>query len=114
HVMTGVIARENAASLEAHGSAAVEKQLLLEHVRGVCEGSIDVAVAQRKRCSDVVDEIAVGTRRIGTDGSLPVTDRCEGLEVDPDSCGGILGRAAAFGYCHRDCLADVTDLAAGE
>ncbi len=60
-----VVARQHGAAFERHGAAAMQEQLLLEHVRRARERRVDVAVAHRNDGGDVAGEVAVHARRAG-------------------------------------------------
>ena len=101
------------ASIECAG-AAVLPQLLLEHMRGLGEGRVDVAELDLVGGDDVGGELAAD-RRCARFAALPhVGDERQELVVDRDQRGGVLGDVAVVREHHRHRLADIAHLAVGE
>ena len=65
HVGAGIVAREHRAAFKRHGAAAMERKLLLEHVRCVRERGIHVAIGHGNDGGDVAREVAVRAGRTG-------------------------------------------------
>ena len=108
----GVVAGEHRARLDRHAAAAVLPELILEDMRGVGEGGIDVAVSKLERRQHIGAERGVGPRRAVLDRVAAVADRRQRVVMHGDRGGGILGNVARVGDHHRDRLADIIDFGA--
>ncbi len=62
HVGTSIVAREHRAAFERHGAAAMHEHLVLEHMRGVLEGRIDVAIGSWARTAATLVAMPLCTR----------------------------------------------------
>jgi hypothetical protein len=64
--------------------------------------------------ADEVPGVALVDEVVAVHGGPVVHERLEGVEVDHDQVGGVLGEVAVVGDHERDRLADEADLAVGE
>ncbi len=112
----GVIApfRENAAALDRMGGAAMLPQLLVEHVRGLVEGRVGIAVGHPVGGGDVGVELAPHRRRSRLGRPAAVRHGGKHVVVDRDQRRRVLGKIAVVGQDQRDRLADVRHLPVGE
>ena len=94
------------AALDEEGSATMLEQALPEHVRGLAERLVDVAVFHRHARDDVVGSARVRGDGRGFDGRPHVGHRGQDLVVDLDEAGRILRDIAAVGDDDGDWLAD--------
>ena len=112
HVTARIVIGQYGAPFERHGAAAMERQLLLEHMCRARKCSVDVAIGHGNDGGNVGGKIAVSADRAGSRGSAIVAHRRQDLEIDLHRRGGVL-RQVAVGRDHdRDGLADITDLVA--
>ena len=114
HVGGRIVARQHGAAFQGHGRAAMQVHLLLEHMRRVLERGIDVAVAHRHEGGDVRGQVGVHARRAILHRVAGVAHRRQRLVVDLDRRRRVLREMPAVRHHHRDGLADVADLVAGQ
>ena len=112
HLRAGVAACQNPASLERNRSAAVEIELLLDHMRCLRERSICVAVGHRHARRDIIGEVAVDRRSVGPCRGAAVAHRRQHVVIDRHRRGSVLGDIAGFRDHHRDALPDIADFLA--
>ena len=112
HIGRGIVAGEHRARLDRHAAAAVLPELILEDMRGVGEGGIDVAVSKLERRQHIGAERGVRPRRAVLDRVAAVADRRQRVVMHVDRGGGILGDVARVGDHHRDRLTDIIDFGA--
>ena len=114
HVGRGVVARQHRTAFERHRRAAMHVELDLEHMRRIPECAVDVAISHRHKGRDVGLEIGVHARRAGLHRVARVAHRRQRLVVDLDGRSRVFRSITALCHDHRDGLADVADLVAGE
>ena len=112
HIGRGIVAGEHRARLDRHAAAAVLPELILEDMRGVGEGGIDVAVSKLERRQHIGAECGVRPRRTVLDRVAAVADRRQRVVMNVDRGCGILGDVARVGDHHRDRLTDIIDFPA--
>ncbi len=100
---------DQAATFDRMRAAAMLPDVLVEHVRGLGEGGIDVAEGDLVGGRDIAVELAAHRRRAGRTGPAAVRHRGQHVVVDLDQRRGVLGEIAAVGDHDGDRLAHVGD-----
>ena len=112
HIGRGIVAGEHRARLDRHAAAAMLPELVLEDMRGVGEGGIDIAVCELERGQYIGAERGVRSRRAVFDRRAAVADRRQRIVMHGDRGGSVFGDVAGVGDHHRDWLADIIDFGA--
>jgi hypothetical protein len=106
--------RDHAAAFHEKRAAAMLEDLFAEHMRGLGEGGVGVADADRDEGGEIVRRAAMRQRRAGGQRRRAVGNRRQRREIDLDQRGGILREITALGDHDRDRLADEAGFLLGE
>ena len=109
-----VEARDEAARLDEERAAAMLEDAILEDVRGLGEGRVDVAVLHRHPRDDVVGGADVRGQLGVVEGIADIGDGLQHVPVYLDETSRILCNIAAVGEHHGDGLADDAGLVLGQ
>ena len=112
HVRHRIVSCQHRARLKRHAAAAMLPEHFFEHMRGIRERCIDVAVSEREAGDDVRSEIAVRARAVVLDGDAAIAGGGEHVVIDDNCRRGVLGDIARIGDHHSNRLADVTGFVA--